>query len=330
MSNGRGRTVARRGARRPLVGVRHLVGLFEGESCDKRELQEGERGPAKAGLVAKIFRGQADAKRLERQLLTPFHAGELSYRLRAVRGPEKFRRVAVVALGTIWTDSKKRPRNGRREYRNANSDTAVGLVTPAKEGPPLCLLATVRADLALDAAEPLLVVRDAQRLGACGRRTLVLGSGHGSVHREYIVSAKDPRDANGSDRPKRKDALFGAALLDLVLALFDLTPRQDGDLVLVQSRHEVLPLLDLDDRLVVRLARAREHVVVDLLEQGRDRRRQVGERERRLRARVAADRHGRLFLKVLRAELETDGNTLRDARVGQRLGPREKRERASP
>jgi hypothetical protein len=33
------------------------------------------------------------------------------------------------------------------------------------------------------------------------------GSGHGSVHREYIVSAKDPRDANGSDRPKRKDAL---------------------------------------------------------------------------------------------------------------------------
>jgi hypothetical protein len=42
-----------------------------------------------------------------------FHAGELSYRLRAVRGPEKFRRVAVVALGTIWTDMPELWREGK-------------------------------------------------------------------------------------------------------------------------------------------------------------------------------------------------------------------------
>lgn len=56
--------------------------------------------------------------------------------------------------------------------------------------------------------------------------------------------------------------------------------------------------------------------MVDRLEEGGDRRREVGEREGGLGARVAADGEDRGLLKVLGAELEADGDSLQVERRG--------------
>ena len=51
---------------------------------------------------------------------------------------------------------------------------------------------------------------------------------------------------------------------------------------------------------------------MDRVEERGDRRREVGDGERGLGARVAADREDRLLVEVLGAELEADRNTLRE------------------
>lgn len=107
--------------------------------------------------------------------------------------------------------------------------------------------------------------------------------------------------------------LFALALGDLlhpVLAL-DLLAEGDDDQVLrVERRHHLLPVVDDETVLGKRLLRLLVHVLLDLLEQGRDLRRELGNGDCPLGAGIAACVADHRLLHVLGAEFQPQGNTL--------------------
>ena len=108
-----------------------------------------------------------------------------------------------------------------------------------------------------------------------------------------------------------KHLRLSTALLDVVLARLLFAPGDDDDALVVERRHDVVPAGDDPEALEVRPLRALEHVRLDALEQRRDGRRDVRERQRRLLARVAPRGERLLLREVCGPDLEPEGDALR-------------------
>jgi len=63
------------------------------------------------------------------------------------------------------------------------------------------------------------------------------------------------------------DLRSSAALLDIILAGLNITPRDGNDAFIVEGRDEIIPFGYLHDARVVCFLRAREHVALDGLEE---------------------------------------------------------------
>ena len=63
------------------------------------------------------------------------------------------------------------------------------------------------------------------------------------------------------------DLRSSTALLDIILAGLNITPRDGDDAFIVESRHEIIPFSHLHDTRVVCLLRAHEHVALDGLKE---------------------------------------------------------------
>lgn len=110
--------------------------------------------------------------------------------------------------------------------------------------------------------------------------------------------------------PLKPYSLLRAPVLDIILACLDLAPRDHRDALRVERRHDILPLRHLLYALVVGVARLREHLTLDGLEEGGDAGGDVLEGQRGLRTGIAANGERGLLLEVLGADLEAKGNTL--------------------
>ncbi len=160
------------------------------------------------------------------------------------------------------------------------------LVRAAEHRPALRVLAAPDAlgDPGLDLRPERLVEGNAERLGTRRGRTLVRRLGPVVAHTLSVSRCARKERAKQEEENSR----LGAALLDVVLARLLLAPGDDDDALVVERRHDVLPAVDLAQARVVHVLCALEHVRLDLVEQALDGRRDVRERERALRARVAA------------------------------------------
>lgn len=114
------------------------------------------------------------------------------------------------------------------------------------------------------------------------------------------------------------DLHLSSPLLDIILALRSLAPRQHGHALLVQRRHDVVPVLDDDPTRVELGLSLGEHVGLNGLEQSGDGGGDVGERKVGLLRVVSSDGEGLILLQVLGSDLETKRDTLRgEERIGE-------------
>ena len=127
-------------------------------------------------------------------------------------------------------------------------------------------------------------------------------------HRSRNSKQSDKRGREG----RKEHSRVGAALLDVVLARLLFAPGDDDDALVVERRHDVVPARDDPEALEVRLLRALEHVRLDRVEECRDGRLDVRERDGRLGTVVAAGAQRLGLGEVLGADLEAEGDALRD------------------
>lgn len=104
-------------------------------------------------------------------------------------------------------------------------------------------------------------------------------------------------------------------VLDLVLAVRRLTPRKDGDALLVQRGDKLVEVLDNNPASVKVGLGPGEHVGLDFLEQLRDGLLDTREGEVALDLVVATDGKDIALLDVLGSDLETERNTLKGRRA---------------
>jgi hypothetical protein len=135
------------------------------------------------------------------------------------------------------------------------------LTRSTEQSPSLGRRRTVGALLSFDRAELALVVRNTQRFSSGGRSFLILGT----FNRFCCTS-----------------------FLDFVFAGFDLTPRERGDVVVVESGNEILPFGDGRDRVVEDFTSSVEHIVVNRFEESRESGVEVGDGKSSLGAGVSS------------------------------------------
>ena len=157
------------------------------------------------------------------------------------------------------------------------------LIRTTKEGPALCVPTALRTlVLTWDELAPTLLVKgNAQRL--CTR--------------------------TGSLVICRLGATSGP-LLDLILTLLKLAPGKDNCVLGIECGHDLFPLGDDLDVVVVCGLGAREHVGLDRVEERLERGLDVTESDRSLCAIVTADTNSLRLGDIARADLETQRDTL--------------------
>mmetsp|Transcript_25703 Transcript_25703/g.56663 ORF Transcript_25703/g.56663 Transcript_25703/m.56663 type:complete len:225 (+) Transcript_25703:113-787(+) len=104
--------------------------------------------------------------------------------------------------------------------------------------------------------------------------------------------------------------LLSSLLLHLFLALHGLTPRHQHQVPAVQGRHDILPLSDLLNALVVVRLGASQHVLLDSVQQSRDLCVQLTERDVLRGTSVSSDHSRCALLQILRTHLNPQGHPL--------------------
>lgn len=179
-----------------------------------------------------------------------------------------------------------KPTNHQHHAHQFNAETlfARRLVAATEHDPHLRVLAT----LGVDALGALL-----ELLGLLGGNAQTLGTHAGSSGVDFLALDSG-----------------GGVLLDLILALTAGAVCDKEHVLLVEGGDEVLPLTDNDTVGSVLVRGLLEHVLLDLLEELGDLDGEVGDGERQLLAGVTTDSQHGLLGEILRADLETERDTL--------------------
>lgn len=108
----------------------------------------------------------------------------------------------------------------------------------------------------------------------------------------------------------REDSRSTTSFLDVILARFPFTPRNDRNALVVQRWDKVFPARDFLQVGVVLIEGFRVHILVDGLEELRDGSLEVCKRDRGFRACVTTDRHSLLFREIIWSDLKAKWHAL--------------------
>jgi hypothetical protein len=101
-------------------------------------------------------------------------------------------------------------------------------------------------------------------------------------------------------RMKRRkgDVLRLGPFLDIILTLLFLTPRENEDILGVQSRYNVIPLEDFDESFILSCFGSRIHFILNIIECASDSGRDVGHGDGPLLSVVSSDSEGCVGLDI--------------------------------
>lgn len=96
-----------------------------------------------------------------------------------------------------------------------------------------------------------------------------------------------------------------AALLNIILASFLLTPRQSNNTFVIKCRNDVVPFGDFSNTRIVVILSLLEQIVLNGLEQFRDRGVELGKRNRSFDTGVTTDGESLLLSDIGGADFKT-------------------------